>query len=91
MTGISRRRALLLAGSSLGLWPGGLAAGSLQGGALRFDVYKDSRGGFRWKLKAGNGQTIADSGEGYKTKRGCLDGIARVQSGAATATIRELT
>lgn len=91
MPRMNRRTALLLAGTGLGL----LAAGTTselaaQGGALRFDLYKDSRGAYRWKLKAANGQTIGDSGEGYKSRRACLEGIGLVQRGAASATIREI-
>lgn len=41
----------------------------------RFIIYRDSRGEFRWRLKAANGRVIADGAEGYKTKRGCLNGM----------------
>lgn len=37
--------------------------------------YKDLTGQWRWKALAGNGKTIADSGEGYKTKAGLRKGI----------------
>jgi hypothetical protein len=30
----------------------------------RFEIYKDSHGEFRWRLKSGDGQSIASSGEG---------------------------
>jgi uncharacterized protein YegP (UPF0339 family) len=29
-------------------------------------VYQDEAGEWRWTAKAANGQTVADSGEGYK-------------------------
>src|SRR2546423_1830753 len=51
-----------------------------------FEVYKDE---FRWRLKAGNGQNIASSGEGYAEKRGCLNGIESVKRNAPTAKIEE--
>lgn len=31
----------------------------------RVDVYEDAAGEWRWRLVAGNGETIADSSEGY--------------------------
>lgn len=30
----------------------------------KFELYKSSNGEFRWRLKSGNGQIIASSGEG---------------------------
>lgn len=54
-----------------------------------FEVYKDKAGEFRWRLKAGNGQNIASSGEGYAEKRGCLAGIESVKRNAPTAKIEE--
>jgi len=37
----------------------------------KFVLYKDKKGEFRWRLSAGNGQVIADSGEGYTRKANC--------------------
>jgi uncharacterized protein YegP (UPF0339 family) len=54
-----------------------------------FEVYKDKAGEFRWRLKAGNGQNIASSGEGYSEKRGCLAGIESVKRNAPNAKIEE--
>ena len=34
----------------------------------KFQVYPDSKGEFRWRLKAKNGRIIADGAEGYKTR-----------------------
>jgi uncharacterized protein YegP (UPF0339 family) len=57
--------------------------------AAKFQLYKDKKGEFRWKLLASNGLTIADSGEGYKTKKSAADGIASVKKNAPTAKIEE--
>ncbi|MDH3337643.1 MAG: YegP family protein [Gammaproteobacteria bacterium] len=46
--------------------------------AGKFECYKDKAGEFRFRLKAGNGETILSS-EGYKTKASCKNGIASVQ------------
>ena len=54
-----------------------------------FEVYKDRAGEYRWRLKAPNHKIIADSGEGYNTKAGCLEGIADVKLYAPIARIDE--
>jgi len=44
----------------------------------KFEIYNDKRGEFRFRLKASNGQTIL-TGEGYKAKAGCTNGIESVR------------
>ena len=44
----------------------------------KFEVYKDASGEHRFRLKAPNGKIIA-TGEGYKTKAACLNGIKSVK------------
>ena len=46
--------------------------------AGKFECYKDKSGEFRFRLKAGNGNTILAS-EGYKSKSGCANGIESVR------------
>jgi len=46
--------------------------------AGKFEIYKDKRGEFRFRLKASNGEPILAS-EGYKSKRSCMNGVASVQ------------
>jgi uncharacterized protein YegP (UPF0339 family) len=46
--------------------------------AGKFECYKDKAGEFRFRLKAGNGNTILSS-EGYKSKSGCANGIESVK------------
>ena len=41
--------------------------------AGKFEIYKDKKGEFRFRLKAGNGQIILAS-EGYKAKTSCKNG-----------------
>ncbi|WP_456378527.1 YegP family protein [Lutibacter sp.] len=45
---------------------------------VKFEIYKDKREEFRFRLKAGNGKTILVS-EGYKTKSSCINGIESVK------------
>lgn len=52
-----------------------------------FEVYEDSAGEWRWRLVAPNGNIIADSGEGYRSKQGAKRGIESVKEGAADASI----
>ena len=53
-----------------------------------FEWYKDAKGKFRFRLKAGNGEIIATS-EAYASKAGCVDGIESVKKNAPTAEIVE--
>lgn len=52
----------------------------------KFEVYKDKRGEFRFRLKAGNGENIG-TGEGYKAKASCLNGIDSIKRNAPEAEI----
>ena len=54
----------------------------------KFEVYVDKAGEFRFRLKAKNGQIIA-TGEGYKRKDSCLNGIESVKKNAPEAPIEK--
>jgi uncharacterized protein len=58
--------------------------------AGKFELYKDRRGEFRWRLKAGNGEIVA-SGESYPTKAGARRGVESVQRAAADAKVEDVT
>jgi len=58
--------------------------------AGKFELYKDKAGEFRFRLKAGNGETIAAS-EGYKTKASALNGIESIKKNAPDAAIDDQT
>lgn len=49
--------------------------------AGKFEVYKDNAGEFRFRLKAGNGETLLSS-EGYSDRSGVMNGIKSVQNNA---------
>ncbi len=55
----------------------------------KYQIYKDTRGEFRFRLRAPNGEIIAQ-GEGYESKEGCLNGIG-VVSRSAEAQIQDDT
>ncbi|MCR5800589.1 MAG: YegP family protein [Lachnospiraceae bacterium] len=52
----------------------------------KFEVYKDKKGEFRFRLKASNGQIIA-TGEGYKALKSCLNGVESIKKNAPGADI----
>jgi uncharacterized protein len=54
--------------------------------AGKFELYKDKSGEFRFRLTAGNGQTIAVS-EGYSSKASALNGIESVKQNAPGAEV----
>lgn len=54
----------------------------------KFEVYQDKAGEYRFRLKATNGEIIA-TGEGYKAKAGCMNGIESVKKNAPDAEIVE--
>lgn len=56
----------------------------------KVEFFKDKKGEYRWRLKASNGQIIADSGEGYSSYDGCKHGFESVKSNVQDAEIVEL-
>jgi uncharacterized protein YegP (UPF0339 family) len=54
-------------------------AGKEKAGKLKFEVTRDAAKEFRWRLKAANGKILATSGQGYKAKADCMNGIKRIQ------------
>jgi uncharacterized protein YegP (UPF0339 family) len=66
-----------------------LVKGGCRTVAAKFEIYKDAKGEFRWRLIASNGQMIANSGEGYKSKDSAKAGIASVKKNAPSAAIKE--
>ncbi len=52
----------------------------------KFEMYLDKAGEYRFRLKATNGEIIA-TGEGYKAKAGCENGIESVKKNAPDAEV----
>lgn len=52
-----------------------------------FEIYTDDRGEYRWRLRADNGELIADSGEGYTDEDDCREGIRLVKEEASSAEV----
>jgi len=52
----------------------------------KFEIYRDTAGKFRWRLKAPNGEIIAAS-EAYSTREGCERAIESVKANAPRAVV----
>jgi uncharacterized protein YegP (UPF0339 family) len=57
----------------------------------KFEIYLDKAGLYRYRLFASNGESIAMSEEGYKTKSGCVNGMKSVSVNAIDAEIIDET
>jgi uncharacterized protein YegP (UPF0339 family) len=57
--------------------------------SAKFEVYKDVKGEYRFRLKAANGEVIAVS-EGYTSLDGCHNGIRSVKENAPKAIIEDI-
>ena len=58
--------------------------------AGKFELYKDSVGKFRFRLKASNGQIVA-TGEAYESKASAMNSIESVRKNASGATLDDQT
>jgi uncharacterized protein YegP (UPF0339 family) len=57
--------------------------------AGKFEIYRDKQGQYRFRLLAANGQVIA-TGQGYKAKKSCIEGIESVRKNAPDAAVEEV-
>ena len=58
--------------------------------AGKFELYKDTAGKHRFRLKASNGQIIA-SGEAYESRASAIKGIESVRKNAPDAALDDQT
>ena len=56
-----------------------------------FQIHLDNLGEYRWRMRADNYETIADSGEGYVNKSDCEHGIELVKGLAEDAPVEDQT
>jgi uncharacterized protein len=56
---------------------------------MAYYVYRDLQGFWRWRLRAANNRTIADSGESYHNKQDCHSAIQLVKGSSATPVYEE--
>ena len=88
---VLRRLAAGIGAASVGLGSPEDMLAQGRASSLQFEIYKDSRGSFRWRLKAANGRIMATASEGYSTKANCRGAIETIQRGAADASIEDRT
>ncbi|WP_167837343.1 HVO_2922 family protein [Halosimplex halophilum] len=55
-----------------------------------FEVFEDSAGEFRWRLRHENGQILGDSGQGYASRTGAIEGLRSVKRNAPNADLTDL-
>lgn len=54
---------------------------------MKFHIYQDRKGEWRWRLKARNGRIVADSGEGYVKQGNAYRAVLRMLNGVGEADI----
>ncbi|MDP9236055.1 MAG: DUF1508 domain-containing protein [Chloroflexota bacterium] len=57
---------------------------------MKFEIYADAAGKYRWRLVAGNGQTVGSSGEAFDSKPNAKRAAENVRDNAGKATIVEV-
>ncbi len=60
------------------------------GSDATIELYEDSAGEYRWRLRHRNGNIIADSGEGYASKSGAEDAIERIREYGPDADVLDV-
>lgn len=58
---------------------------------MKFDIYQDKKGEWRWRLRAANHRIVADSGEGYKNRGDCIDIIKVLKRDIPSASVEDIT
>ena len=56
-----------------------------------FEIYADRKNEYRWRLRAGNHENIANSNEGYVSKSACQNAIDLIKKYAKDAEIKDRT
>jgi hypothetical protein len=56
---------------------------------MKWEVYKDKAGEYRWRLVAANGEIVAAS-EGYKNKKDAIETINIIKEFARKADVEEV-
>ena len=57
---------------------------------LDFEVYEDQAKEYRWRLRGGNDQIIADGGEGYSSESEATEAVERVREYAPEADVLDI-
>ena len=54
---------------------------------MRFEIYADDSGKYRWRLVASNGQTVASSGESFASKSSAREAAENIKKNAGGADV----
>lgn len=54
---------------------------------MKFEIYADAGGTYRWRLIASNGQNVASSGESFSSKANATRAAENVRDNAGKAAI----
>ena len=54
---------------------------------MRFQIFRDKAGEWRWRLTAKNHEIIATSGEGYKRILSCVEIVEKLQDEIGDASV----
>lgn len=54
---------------------------------MKFELYEDKAGQWRWRLVAKNGRTVADGGEGYHSQGNARRAVKAFRHCVGSATI----
>lgn len=57
---------------------------------MKFEIYADSGGKYRWRLVSSNGQTVATSGESFASKSNAREAAENVKARAGSAEVVEV-
>jgi hypothetical protein len=57
---------------------------------MKFEIYADSSGNYRWRLRASNGQIVASSGESFSSKANAIRAAENVRDNAGSAEVVEV-
>ena len=56
----------------------------------RFEIYLDESGEYRWRFRADNNEVVA-SGEGYRSRDACEQGVQLIKDQAPQAEVIDRT
>jgi uncharacterized protein YegP (UPF0339 family) len=57
---------------------------------MRFEIFKDASGEYRWRLRAANQQIIGTAGEGYTRREDAHRAVTAIQVSIAVASIVDI-
>lgn len=56
---------------------------------MKFVIYKDSAGNYRWRLVSSNGQTVASAGESFTSHSNAKRAAENVKAHAGSAPVED--